>query len=466
MKMSENDTISAIITPIGTGGIAVIRLSGPDAIVIADTVFRGSDSLTSASSHTVHFGKIEADGGVLLDEVLVSLFRTPRSYTTEDVVEISCHGSHFVARKILELLISRGARPAGPGEFTKRAFLNGRIDLSQAEAVAGLINAESKASHQLALSQLRGTLSGKIATIRRRVIDLCSTLELELDFSEEGMEFLNRESLRGDLAGIHSELTQLIDSYEHGKVINEGIRVVLAGATNVGKSSILNTLVRENRSIVTEISGTTRDTIEESITIRGARFTIVDTAGVRKTDDIIEAEGIRRTGEQIQFADLILLVVDASQESRIDADIDFISSQIGSDRHKNVIIVLNKSDLAGEKQLDRRTTEFKGFPVVITSVKTGTGISELESKIYNQIKQLEGDSVGESIIVSSLRQRESLLKARQSLSLVEEAVRKGATPDLLSVDLRGTLGHLSEVVGIDISEEVLNNVFSRFCIGK
>lgn len=466
MKTSENDTISAIITPIGTGGIAVIRLSGPDSIGIADRVFRGSGPLASVSSHTVHFGTIEAVDGTLLDEVLVSVFRAPHSFTTEDVVEISCHGSIFVARKILELLISSGARPAGPGEFTKRAFLNGRIDLSQAEAVAGLIKADSKSSHQLALSQLRGTLSGKIAMLRRRVVDLCATLELELDFSEEGMEFVNRESLRKELSGLIFELTQLIDSYEHGKVISEGIRVVLVGATNVGKSSILNALVRENRSIVTEISGTTRDTIEESITISGARFTIIDTAGVRKTDDIIESEGIRRTREQVQFSDLILLVVDATQETRSDGDIDFISSRDGSEPRKNVIIVLNKSDLAGEKQLSRIVAMYKGYPTVVTSAKSGNGISELESKIYHQIQRLEGEPGGQSIIVSTLRQKEGLLKARQSLSLVEDAVGRGVTPDLLSVDLRGALGHLSEVVGVDISEEVLNNVFSQFCIGK
>ncbi len=466
MKTSENDTISAIITPIGTGGIAVIRLSGPGSIGIADTVFRGSGPLAVAATHTVHFGKIEDEHGAILDEVLVSLFRAPHSYTTEDVVEISCHGSLFVARKILELLISTGARPAGPGEFTKRAFLNGRIDLSQAEAVAGLIRADSISSHQLSLSQLRGTLSQKLAGLRRRVVDLCSTLELELDFSEEGMEFVDRASLRQEVDGLISELTQLIDSYEHGRVIGEGVRVVLAGPTNVGKSSILNALLRENRSIVTEISGTTRDTIEESLTIAGAKFTIVDTAGFRETIDVVEAEGIRRSREQVQFSDLVLFVVDATQEAEISGDRDFIFTQIGPNRAKDVIIVINKSDLVDRAQLAKVREYFMEFPSVITSAKSGVGVPELELKMYEEIRRREGGSPGESIIISNLRQKECLQKARESLTLVQDAVRRGATPDLLSVDLRGALNHLSEVVGVDISEEVLNNVFSQFCIGK
>ncbi len=466
MKTPENDTISAIITPIGTGGIAVLRISGPESIRIANENFQGSASLSTAQSHTVHFGRIEDNNGSVLDEVLVTIFRAPHSYTTEDVVEISCHGSVFVARKILDVLVAKGARPAGPGEFTKRAFLNGRIDLSQAEAVADLISADSRASHELALAQLRGTLSGKITVLRQRILDLCSTLELELDFSEEGMEFIGRDSLREEVRKISLDITQLVDSFELGKVYKEGIRVVLAGAPNVGKSSILNALVREDRAIVTEISGTTRDTIEETISIGGIKFNIIDTAGLRSTDDVIEAEGIKRTRQQIEFADLILLVVDPTQDIHIQEDVDFVRRLIGSEKPKDVIIVINKADISSPENIEDLKKGFSTFPVVVVSVNTGLGIAELERKISDRVGRSPKEIRGESIIVSNLRQKESLAQALKSLEMVLHGVDRGATPDLLAVDLRSSLTRLSHVVGVDISEEVLNNVFLRFCIGK
>ncbi len=466
MKTPENDTISAIITPHGEGGIAVIRLSGPDSVRIADGVFQGNISLHDAKTQTVHFGSIRGGDGTIVDEVLVTLFRSPHSYTTEDVVEISCHGSMFIARRILELLVKSGARPAGPGEFTRRAFLNGRLDLSQAEAVADLIRADSVASNSLALSQLRGTLSKKISELRGRIIDLCSLVELELDFSEEGVELVGREKLLNDLLSIRGDISQLIDSYEHGKIHREGIRIVLAGPPNVGKSSILNGLIRENRAIVTDVSGTTRDTIEETVVLNGIRFNIVDTAGLRETRDIVEVEGIKRTKEQIIHADMIVLILDATGKMEVDHNLRVFDEFLEGRSHKEIIIVFNKSDL-----LDAvRTRQLNGlkleYGTVLTSAKTGAGMRELEEVIGKLVNPENGKVAGETILVSSVRQRDNLQKALDAIDLSIEGARNGVSGELISVDLKGALSNLSDVVGVDISDEVLNNVFLRFCIGK
>ncbi len=466
MKTPENDTISAIITPIGTGGIAVLRLSGPESIRIADEIFRGSVKISSAASNTVHFGRIGNDERSILDEALVTVFKAPHSYTTEDVVEISCHGSVFVAKKIFALLVEKGARPAGPGEFTRRAFLNGRLDLSQAEAVADLINASSRASHDLALAQLRGTLSGKINGMRQRIVDLCSTLELELDFSEERMEFIDRGTLRNEVQDLTLSTTQLIDSFELGKIFRDGIRVVLVGPPNVGKSSLLNALVREDRAIVTEISGTTRDTIEESISINGMKFNVVDTAGLRTTHDPVEAEGIKRTRQQIQFADLILLIIDVREDLSSQDVHTLLEKYVGSAKPDNVLVVINKADLSSQQKIDILSHQLGGQHVVVTSAKTGLGIAELEERISGAMGDPKIHTQGEAIIVNSLRQKENLVRVSNSLDLVLQGIDNGLTPELLAVDLRSALRHLSHVVGVDLSEEVLNNVFSRFCIGK
>jgi len=466
MKTPQNDTISAIITPPGEGGVAVIRLSGPGSIPITDGLFRGKVKLREAKSQTVHFGRICDDEGTMIDEVLVTLFRSPHSYTTEDVVEISCHGSVFIAKKVLEILIGKGARHAGPGEFTQRAFLNGRIDLSQAEAVADLIRADSAASHNLALAQLRGTLSSTISKLRGRIVDLCSMVELELDFSEEGVELIGRETLLAELLTVKMEIFQLIDSYEHGKIHREGLRIVLVGPPNVGKSSILNSLIRENRAIVTNVSGTTRDTIEESVILDGIRFNIVDTAGLRDTQDVVEVEGIKRAREQIFHADIILFVIDPTIHGKIIEDVNIIDGYLEGKRKIEKIIVFNKSDLLEDSSTQLIGDRYPGFNVVVTSAKTGSGIRELEELIGRLAQPARGNNRGETIIVSSLRQRESLQKALNSVELSILGAENRVSGELLSVDLKGALSSLSDVVGMDISEEVLNNVFLRFCIGK
>lgn len=464
MKQPEKDTISAIITPIGTGGIAVIRVSGPEAIEIVGRSFRGSIGLAEAVSHTVHFGRIVDADDSLLDEVLVTVFRAPRSYTGEDVVEVSCHGSPYIARRIATRLSDSGARQAGPGEFTRRAFLNGRLDLAQAEAVADLIQADSRQSHELALAQLRGSLSTQVGVIRQKVVDLCATLELELDFSEEDLEFIRRDQLLEQLRSIHVELTQVIDSYELGKIRREGMRAVLAGAPNVGKSSILNALIKEQRAIVTEISGTTRDTIEEPVIIDGCKFTIVDTAGLRLTDDPVETEGVRRTREQLGASDLIIYVIDPVNPLKTDEILDLLETYRSNNRR--IIIVFNKSDLVTSSSIEKLLADFQAFPIAVTSAKSIDGVVDLEKVLTKLINEREEQTSGTSVLVSNIRQRETLRRALDAVGQVEDGVRKKLTPDLLALDLRRVLTALSEISGVDIAEEVLNGVFSRFCIGK
>jgi tRNA modification GTPase len=466
MQTPDNETISAIITPVGTGGIAVIRLSGPASIPIANNIFRGTVNISKAPSHTVHFGTIADEAGDEIDEVLVTVFRAPHSYTAEDVVEISCHGSSYIAGRILDLVVSKGSRPAGPGEFTKRAFLNGRIDLSQAEAVADLVSADSRPSHDLALAQLRGKLSGKISELRNTVLNLCSTLELELDFTEEGLEFIKRDELRDDLVAVKRTISHLIDSYGLGKIYKEGVRIVLAGSPNAGKSSILNALIKEERAIVTPVSGTTRDTIEESVIIAGMKFTIVDTAGIRNTQDIVEVEGIRRTEQQVQFSDLILFVLDPTQDVQSQGNILIGNPSMMKDSLNRIVILINKADLIGPDEVRKVQEVLPKLHSIVVSAKTGMGISELERFLSGKFNEPPRKSSGETIVLSNLRQKESLTRVLECIDIVLEGVETSVTPDFLAVDLRVGLTHLSQVVGVDISEDILNNIFSRFCIGK
>jgi tRNA modification GTPase len=465
MLLPVNDTIAAISTPLGEGGIAVIRLSGPDAVAIVDRLFTGKVRLAEAAPQTIHFGRL-ADKDGIVDSVLVSLFRAPHSYTGEDVVEVSSHGSVYLAKRILSMLVDAGARHAGPGEFTRRAFLNGKMDLAQAEAVADLIRADSSMSHAQALSQQRGMLSSRIRAIRSEILDICALLELDLDFTEENLEIAAPQKVLSRLNQVRNSIIQLIDSYEHGKALREGIRVVLTGPPNVGKSSILNALLREHRAIVTDVSGTTRDTIEESLQINGLICTIADTAGIRETADVVEQEGIIRARQQIEHADLVIVVGDdqtISGEGELERFKFLVASEVGNRR---AVVVFNKSDLMRPGQAESARTGIPDRRVLVISARIGDGMAELEEEIYNSNEGATAVAPGRSVAVSNLRHKQKLEETGDYLDRAIAGARGGSTSELWAADLRSSLLALSEITGENVSEEVLNHIFSGFCIGK
>jgi tRNA modification GTPase len=465
----EDDTIVAIATPIGEGGIAVIRVSGRNALDIADRVFRGRTALKRARSQTAHYGYIVDLGGAQVDEVVCTVYRSPHSYTTEDSVEISCHGGLFVTRKVLETVLKGGARMAEPGEFTKRAFLGGRLDLSQAEAVADLIHSNSELSHKNSLQQLGGSLSSQVKRIREGLVEALSLLELELDFAEEGIEIANKERISDMIRVVLKELHALVDSFSIGKYYREGVKVVIVGRPNVGKSSLLNALLNENRVIVTDIAGTTRDTIEESISIDGILFRLVDTAGLREARDTIEMAGIERTKDQLQTSDVLLLVIDLSQ--MIDnIDLDFIHNIKGSVDGFNdkCILVLNKLDLISNELGCK--AEDKCLPIDLPDTKlsalTHDGLDSLKRMLLDKVlsRKLTAGDLG--VAVTNVRHKEAIEKARAHLELAYGSLQSGETGEFVSLDMRIALDFLGEVIGVVTSEEILNNIFGKFCIGK
>ncbi len=460
-----DDVIVAIATPIGEGGISIIRISGKNAISIADKGFRGKHPLTSVATHTAHFGGFIDPDGIAIDEVIATVFLEPHSYTAENSVEISCHGGMFVTRKILDSVVAYGARLAEPGEFTKRAFLNGRIDLSQAEAVADLIHARSEISHRTSLQQLEGRLSIRVAELRQRLLDVCGLLELELDFAEEGLEFTDKNKIRVEIESVIEYLNQLVDSYKFGRVYREGFKVVLAGKPNVGKSSILNTLLNENRAIVTEIPGTTRDVIEENVLIDGMLFRIVDTAGLRKGENLIENEGIRRTESQLHTSDLIVFVLDASAGYRA-TDQSILDQLLKEVRHPNLLIAENKIDLLEDVAILDIPDELRKFDVLRISAKTGAGFGELKSKLAQIALGGSGSGVERSLVITSSRHRDSFQKAAMSLSVALESLRTSQSNEFITVDLRAAMGTLGEIIGVVTTDDILDNIFSKFCIGK
>lgn len=464
----ESDTIAAIATPIGEGGISVIRISGANAIKIADRGFKGKISLEAAGSHTAHYGRFTNKTNGNLDSVVALIFKAPHSYTGEDIVELSCHGGMFVTKKILEAITEYGARPALPGEFTKRAFLNGKLDLAQAEAIADLIHARSEVAHRSSLQQLSGSLSEQIKAVRDQLVDTIGLLELELDFAEDGFEFLDKSRVAKQIENSISQLDDLLSSYSVGKVYRDGVKVVLAGAPNVGKSSLLNTLLRENRAIVTDTPGTTRDTIEETITIDGLLFNITDTAGLRKTNDPIEKEGVRRTDERIANCDLLLLMFDSSaslsDEERIQAEglIEKIK-QAGA----TPILVLNKIDLKTQRNgFFKKESALSALPIAKISAKTTEGLDELKKLIVNTA--LHGKkAVSESgITITNARHYSALLKANESLKLSLGSLNSKQSGEFIALDLRAALDSLGEIIGAVTTDDILNKIFSAFCIGK
>ncbi len=456
--MSLTDTIVALATPAGTGAIGIIRLSGPEAISIANSVFNGKD-LTKQASHTLHFGKI-MNGNVVVDEVLASIFAAPHSYTKENSVEFSCHGSAYIIAQIIKLLISKGARMAKAGEFTMRAFLNGQLDLSQAEAVADLIASQNAASHQIAMNQMRGGFSSELQALRSELINFASLVELELDFSEEDVEFANREQMKNLILQILKVINRLIGSFELGNVIKNGIPVVIAGKPNVGKSTLLNALLNEERAIVSEIAGTTRDTIEDEVSLQGLRFRFIDTAGIRETDDVIEAKGVARSMEKINSSAVILYVYDASQTSL--SELQTIIAEF-----KPIIEKNNSTLFLVENKSDKNTAapyEIEGLSNIQISALLKTGMQTLENKLVKLVDVAALES-GQSI-VSNLRHAEALQNAATALEKVLNGIDNPITSDFLAIDIKQALYHLGEITGSISTDDLLDNIFSKFCIGK
>jgi tRNA modification GTPase len=452
--MYTTDTIIALSTPPGSGAIGVIRLSGPDAINLTNQVFAGKD-LTKQASHTLHFGLIK-DEELIVDEVVAGLYVAPKSYTKENVVEISCHGSNYIIQQILNLFIKKGARAAKPGEFTLRAFLNGAFDLSQAEAVADLIASDSKASHDVALQQMRGGFSSELKDLREQLIHFASMIELELDFAEEDVEFANREQLRALILKINNVLYRLISSFEMGNVLKNGVPIVIAGKPNVGKSTLLNALLNEERAIVSDIAGTTRDTIEDELNINGVIFRFIDTAGIRDTADIIEAKGVERTLERMKQAKLIMYMVDALQTPTE------LEEQLTDLKKIDIpyLAIVNKADLFTEEQ----KAAFAKQEVLFLSAKDGIGVEELKTALLEKVN-LHHINTSETL-VSNIRHVEALKNTEKSLHNVLNNIDNPVTSDFLAMDIKQALHYLGEITGTVTTDDLLENIFSKFCIGK
>jgi tRNA modification GTPase len=458
-RRSLTDTIAALATPNGTGAIGVIRLSGPDAVIIANSVFKGKD-LTKQPTHTIHLGHI-IDGELLLDEVLVSLFIAPKSYTRENVVEISCHGSNYIIESIIKLLIQKGARAAKPGEFTLRAFLNGQLDLSQAEAVADLIASNSKASQQIALNQLRGGFSSQLQTLRDQLVQFASLIELELDFAEEDVEFANRDQLKKLIHEITLLIGRLIQSFELGNAIKQGVNTVIAGRPNAGKSTLLNALLNEERAIVSHIPGTTRDTIEEVLNINGINFRLIDTAGIREATDAIEYLGVQRTMEKISQSALLLYVFDASAitSEELNSDLETLK-QPGV----TMLAVANKIDLISPGVGESESPGEVSPHFIQISAKEKIHIDELRQKIYSSA--IKDQLSGEEMLITNIRHLEALQKTELALVRVLSGIDGQVTSDFLALDIKQALHYLGEITGAVTTDDLLDNIFSKFCIGK
>ncbi|GIV34750.1 MAG: tRNA modification GTPase MnmE [Chitinophagales bacterium] len=455
-RMYKEDTIVALSTPPGVSAIGVIRLSGPEAIAIAESVFRGK-KLSQQPSHTLHHGWI-IDGKSEVDEVVIGLFRAPHSYTGEDVVEISAHGSPFVLQKIIHVLVDRGARPAEPGEFTKRAFLHGRMDLTQAEAVADLIAASSEAAHRNALQHLRGGFSRNIQMLKDKLVDFASLVELELDFSEEDVEFADRGQLRHLVTELKAEIAHLLESFRLGNAVTQGISVVIAGQPNAGKSTLLNRLLNDERAIVSDIPGTTRDTIEECIQIEGILFRLIDTAGLREAGDTVERLGIERTLTKAHSSAILVYLFDVNT-----ATAEQIKKDLSVLRHPQTALVL-----AGNK-IDQQSDVPAGFDVegaeiIWLSSKTGQNVEKLKSALVSKVSDLIFRP--DDTLVTNVRHYEALKKALEALDEVLQGLEGATSGELLALDIRRALDALAAITGQISSEDVLNAIFSRFCIGK
>lgn len=456
-----SDTICALATPPGIGAIAVIRLSGKDAINIVNSIFYGTD-LQQQPSHTIHFGTIR-NNNKIIDEVLVSIFKDKKSYTGENTIEISTHGSPYIQQQVLQLILKKGAKQAGHGEFTFRAFMNGKMDLSQAEAVADVIASNSESSHELAMSQMRGGFSNEINKLREELIHFASLIELELDFGEEDVEFANRDDLKELVLKLNKALTLLINSFDYGNVIKMGVPVAIVGEPNVGKSTLLNAFLNEERAIVSDIAGTTRDTIEDEIVINGISYRFIDTAGIRETTDEIEGLGIKKSFEKIDSASIVLLLVDASSISsnQLIKDVNNIKKRIEG-KNKRLIVVANKIDKGDLKTIEAKFTDIEN--VIYTSAKALQNIEKIKDQLYNFVKN--GALQNTDAIVTNARHYEALSKANEALIKVLGGLDVNITGDFLAMDIRQALHQLGEITGEITTDDLLDNIFSKFCIGK
>lgn len=466
--MIPQETIVALATPSGAGAIAIIRLSGKEAISISAQVFEsvsGKD-ITSQKTHTIHLGHI-MDGAKTYDQVLLSIFKGPNSYTGEHVVEISCHGSVFIQQQIIQLLLRKGAKMAQAGEFTLRAFLNGKLDLSQAEAVADLIASDNEASHQIAMQQMRGGFSNEIAKLREELLNFASLIELELDFAEEDVEFADRTAFHELINRIEFVLKRLIDSFAVGNVIKNGIPVAIVGEPNVGKSTLLNALLNEERAIVSDIAGTTRDTIEDELVISGIGFRFIDTAGIRETKDVVESIGIQKTFEKIEQAQVVILLLDAKE-----LQVSGLKFQVEIEKIKNkfpqkpLVVILNKVDLLSINEVEtiRQELETLNLKLETISAKQKTGIDELKNTLLSFVNT--GALRNNETIVTNTRHYDSLLKALEEIQKVKWGLDSGISSDLMAIDIRSALFYFGEITGEVTNDELLGNIFANFCIGK
>lgn len=469
--MIPQETIVALASPSGAGAIAIIRISGKDAVAIAEQVFQSvsGKAISKQKTHTIHLGHI-VDGAKVFDQVLLSIFKNPHSYTGEDVIEISCHGSTYIQQQIIQLLLRKGCRMAQAGEFTLRAFLNGKLDLSQAEAVADLISSDNEASHQIAMQQMRGGFSNEIAKLREELLNFASLIELELDFAEEDVEFADRTQFNDLLNRIEFVLKRLIDSFAVGNVIKNGIPVAIVGEPNVGKSTLLNALLNEERAIVSDIAGTTRDTIEDELVIDGIGFRFIDTAGIRETKDVVESIGIKKTFEKIEQAQVVLYLVDGLQLS-VDSKLDELLVEIGKTQNlypqKPILVIINKKDLVSEDIITKtkeKLAEVSELKTLFISAKQKDGVEDLKEQLLSFVNT--GALRNNETIVTNTRHYDSLLKALDEIQKVKFGLQSNLSSDLMAIDIKQALYYFGEITGEVTNDELLGNIFANFCIGK
>jgi tRNA modification GTPase len=464
MRISAGDTIAAVATPPGEGAIALIRISGPGALEIGDRVFRGRQALSVSHGFTLHLGRIVDGEENDVDEVMASVFRAPRSYTGEDSVEISCHGGQFVTTAVLRAVLAAGARRADPGEFTRRAFLNGKMDLSRAEAVASLISSKSERAHRMSLEQLQGRLSGTVEELRTELKRLCALLEIDLDFAEEGISVIARSEIDRKIRETKVRLDRLAESFTAGKIYRDGVSVAIVGPPNAGKSSLFNALLHESRAIVTPIAGTTRDYLEESVTLEGILFRITDTAGLRSSEDPIESEGIARALKSIERSDVVIFVDEAAGAHALN---DRVLESLPIDGDRRLILVWNKIDLmpTERERVVKADSKKGGRTEVWLSALTGRGVHALAEELVNLAGASEF-STHESLCVISERHADSLRRGAQNLATALESLGSGMANEFVAFDIRESVSALGEITGEITSEDILNSIFSEFCIGK